>query len=41
VRQHWPQEIAPDDLGSPALWSQVRQARAALLQELELHELLR
>lgn len=39
VRAHWPEEIAPDDLGRPALWAQCRTARAALLAELDLAEL--
>lgn len=41
VRRHWPEEIAPDDLARPALWNRVRDARTALVQELELHELMR
>lgn len=40
VRRHWPQSIAPDDLDSPALWSEVRAARAALLGALGLDGLL-
>lgn len=39
VRAHWPEEIAPDDLASPALWDTVVAARAALLAELKLDEL--
>ena len=39
VAQHWPQEIAPDDLGRPTLWAQVRTARSALLDALGLDEL--
>lgn len=31
VERHWPERIAPDDLGEPALWRQCRTARAALL----------
>jgi succinylarginine dihydrolase len=31
VRQHWPEKIAPDELGHPALWASVRAARSALL----------
>ena len=31
ISQHWPEAIAPDDLGDPALWQQCRTARAALL----------
>ena len=36
IRRHWPETIAPDDLDHPALWTQVRDARVALLAELEL-----
>ncbi len=39
VTAYWPVEIAPGDLGSPALWRQCRTARAALLDELDLVEL--
>jgi succinylarginine dihydrolase len=39
VRHHWPEEIAPVDLGAPALWGDVRAARAALLEALDLKEL--
>jgi succinylarginine dihydrolase len=39
VEHHWPESIAPDDLSSPALWKDIRQARAALLQTLDLTEL--
>jgi succinylarginine dihydrolase len=39
VRQHWPEEIAPGDLGRPTLWASVRHARAALLHALDLGEL--
>lgn len=31
VERHWPEHIAPDDLGDPDLWRQCRTARAALL----------
>ncbi|MEG3176213.1 N-succinylarginine dihydrolase [Sphingomonas sp. RB3P16] len=31
VDRHWPERIAPADLGDPALWQQCRSARAALL----------
>ena len=34
VERHWPERIAPDDLGNPALWQQCRTARAALLDAL-------
>lgn len=40
VAAHWPEEIAPGDLGNPALWQQCRAARGALLTALELAELL-
>jgi succinylarginine dihydrolase len=40
VVAHWPELIAPDDLCRPALWTKVRQARAALLDVLDLGELL-
>ena len=39
VAAHWPESIAPADLGNPALWQQARAARAALLDELGLPEL--
>jgi succinylarginine dihydrolase len=39
VDDRWPEEIAPDDLGRPALWAACRAARAALLAELDLDEL--
>jgi len=39
VAAHWPAEIAPDDLGRPALWAQCRSARAALLAALDLSAL--
>jgi len=39
VRRHWPKEIAPDDLARPALWAHVREARAALLNGLDLSAL--
>ncbi len=34
VERHWPERIAPEDLGEPALWRQCRAARAALLAAL-------
>jgi len=40
VRQHWPEEIAPDDLARPTLWAQVREARLALLNALDLSALI-
>jgi len=39
VVAHWPEQIAPADLGDPALWQQAHTARAALLAELGLPEL--
>ncbi|MBO9574543.1 MAG: N-succinylarginine dihydrolase [Sphingobium sp.] len=40
VRQYWPKCIAPGDLDRPALWSDVRAARAALLAILGLEDLI-
>ena len=39
VEARWPQAIVPDDLASPALLRDVRRARAALLEALDLHAL--
>jgi succinylarginine dihydrolase len=39
VTSHWPEEIAPGDLASATLASDVRSARAALLEALDLSEL--
>lgn len=39
VTKHWPESIAPADLASPALARDVRRAREALLEELNLGEL--
>lgn len=39
VEAHWPERIAPGDLGNAELWAQCRAARGALLAELELGEL--
>lgn len=39
VATHWPEAIAPGDLASAALVSDVRKARAALLDALDLNEL--
>ncbi|MHA4836078.1 N-succinylarginine dihydrolase [Sphingopyxis sp. MSC1_008] len=39
VAKHWPEAIAPGDLASAALASDVRTARAALLETLDLGEL--
>lgn len=40
VAAHWPEAIAPADLASASLTSDVRAARAALLETLDLSELL-
>ncbi|HEY7810144.1 MAG TPA: N-succinylarginine dihydrolase [Allosphingosinicella sp.] len=40
IAREWPEQIAPDDLLKPALWTQMEAARAALLEELALGELL-
>jgi succinylarginine dihydrolase len=40
VTASWPDEIDPADLERPSLWTQVEQARAALLSQLQLAELL-
>jgi succinylarginine dihydrolase len=40
VEAHWPDSIAPDQLADPALWTHVEAARAALLDLLELRELI-
>jgi succinylarginine dihydrolase len=40
VAAHWPEAIAPADLAAPALAADVRRARAALLEALDLTELL-
>ena len=40
VAAHWPEAIAPADLASPALVRDVQRARAALLEALELGELI-
>ncbi len=36
VAHHWPEQIEPADLSRPSLWSEARQARAALLEALDL-----
>ena len=41
IGEHWPEEIAIDDLQQPALIAAVRGARTALLEALELGELSR
>jgi succinylarginine dihydrolase len=40
IAREWPEQIAPDDLLEPQLWAQMESARAALLDELALSELL-
>ena len=40
IAMHWPEAIAPQDLGSGDLAEQVISARIALLEELELSELV-
>ena len=40
ISRHWPEQIDPGDLGNPALASEVVAARAALLQQLDLAELI-
>jgi succinylarginine dihydrolase len=39
VGRYWPEQIAPDDLGDPALWDRIEQARRALSDALDLTEL--
>lgn len=39
IAAHWPEEIAPADLASSTLAANVRKARAALLEALDLSEL--
>ncbi|MCT2400294.1 N-succinylarginine dihydrolase [Novosphingobium mangrovi (ex Huang et al. 2023)] len=39
IRQHWPEQIAAEDLASPALWRDLVAARSALCMELDLREL--
>jgi len=34
IGEHWPERIAPEDIGEPALWRQCRAARTALLRSL-------
>jgi succinylarginine dihydrolase len=40
IGREWPEAIAPEDLLDPALWQRMEQARAALLEALDLSELL-
>jgi succinylarginine dihydrolase len=39
VAEHWPESIAPADLGDPALAERIVAARAALLEAVDLVEL--
>jgi succinylarginine dihydrolase len=39
IAEHWPESIAPDQLGDAALVEQVQKARIALLDACELAEL--
>jgi succinylarginine dihydrolase len=39
VEAHWPERIAPESLGDPALRASIEQARQALLEALDLNEL--
>jgi succinylarginine dihydrolase len=39
IEEHWPDRIAPEDLGDPELWEQLESAREALLEQLDLGEL--
>lgn len=36
IARHWPERLDPDDLGRPALWADLRGARDALLNALDL-----
>ena len=40
IADHWPEEIAPDDLADPALWARIEAARRALHTLLDLETLL-
>ena len=40
IAAHWPEAIGPADLADPQLWQKVRDARAALLEELDLAALI-
>jgi succinylarginine dihydrolase len=40
IEGHWPEEVAIDRIGDPALITRIRAAREALLQELEIVELI-
>lgn len=40
VNAHWPETIEPAQLDDPALWARIRTAGTALLETLDLAELL-
>ena len=40
VERHWPEAIAMSDIGDPALIEHIRSARKALLDHLQLSDLL-
>ncbi len=40
INRHWPEAIDPSDLGNPKLWQSVEDARAVLLDDLQLSELM-
>ena len=40
IERHWPENIGADDLARPALWTQIRDARRALLVALDLETLI-
>jgi succinylarginine dihydrolase len=40
IERHWPETIAQDEIGDPALIRRVEQARAALLEALDIVELI-
>ena len=41
IRRHWPLSIAVEDIAAPALWHDLRNARLALFEALDLDGLLR
>jgi succinylarginine dihydrolase len=40
VRRHWPEQIHHQELQKPALIAEIEQARARLLESLDLSELI-
>jgi succinylarginine dihydrolase len=40
VEAHWPEQIAPDELSDPGLWGRIEGARTALLEGVDLGELI-